>query len=166
VRADQVLDLLTLTGDTVDNVPGVAKVGPKTAARWLAQYGSLDAIVAHANEIPGVVGENLRAALDWIPQGRRLLTVKTDCALPVGPADLTPAPPDVAALHCWRRRRHGGCRGRRRRGARRHGVARRYAQLRAARRAGRRRAGGGSPALRGGAGRGRLRALAGRDRAR
>ncbi len=84
VRADQVLDLLTLTGDAVDNVPGVAKVGPKTAVKWLTQYGSLDAIVAHADEIPGVVGENLRAALDWLPQGRRLLTVKTDCALPVG----------------------------------------------------------------------------------
>ena len=104
VRADQVLDLLTLTGDTVDNVPGVAKVGPKTAAKWLTQYGSLDAIVAHANEIPGVVGQNLRAALDWIPQGRRLLTVKTDCALPVGPADLTPAPPDVAVLQALYRR--------------------------------------------------------------
>ena len=59
-----------------------AKVGPKTAAKWLAQYGTLDEIVAHAGEIPGVVGENLRAALDWLPQGRRLLTVKTDCALP------------------------------------------------------------------------------------
>ena len=88
VRADQVLDLLTLTGDTVDNVPGVPKVGPKTAAKWLAQYGSLDNIVAHADEIPGVVGENLRAALDWLPQGKRLLTVKTDCELPVAPAEL------------------------------------------------------------------------------
>ena len=85
MRADQVLDLLTLTGDAVDNVPGVAKVGPKTAAKWLAQYGTLDNVVAHAAEIPGVVGENLRAALDWLPQGRRLLTVKTDCALPVAP---------------------------------------------------------------------------------
>jgi DNA polymerase-1 len=98
VRADQVLDLLTLTGDTVDNVPGVAKVGPKTAAKWLAQYGTLDNIVAHAAEIPGVVGENLRAALDWLPQGKRLLTVKTDCVLPVAPADLKPLPPDVSAL--------------------------------------------------------------------
>ncbi len=70
VRPDQVLDLLTLTGDTVDNVPGVAKVGPKTAAKWLAQYGTLDNIVAHAAEIGGVVGANLRDALDWLPQGQ------------------------------------------------------------------------------------------------
>ena len=66
VRADQVLDLLTLTGDAVDNVPGVPKVGPKTAAKWLNQYGSLDGIIAHADEIPGVVGENLRASLAWL----------------------------------------------------------------------------------------------------
>ncbi len=98
VRADQVLDLLTLTGDSVDNVPGVSKVGPKTAAKWLAQYGSLDAVVAHAGEIGGVVGENLRAALDWLPQGRRLLTVKTDCDLPVRPTDLALSPPREDAL--------------------------------------------------------------------
>ena len=88
VRADQVLDFLTLTGDAVDNVPGVPKVGPKTAAKWLTQYGSLDKVVAHAPEIPGVVGENLRAALDWLPLGRRLLTVKTDCPLPVKASEL------------------------------------------------------------------------------
>jgi DNA polymerase-1 len=98
VRADQVLDFLTLTGDAVDNVPGVPKVGPKTAAKWLQQYGSLDEIVAHASEISGVVGENLRASLGWLPTARRLLTVKTDCALPVAPADLRPSPPDVAKL--------------------------------------------------------------------
>src|SRR5207237_3390723 len=61
VRADQVLDLLTLTGDAIDNVPGVDKVGAKTAARWLAEYGTLDNVIAHASEIGGVVGENLRA---------------------------------------------------------------------------------------------------------
>jgi len=88
VRANQVLDLLALTGDAVDNVPGVAKVGPKTAAKWLAQFGTLDAVIAHAGEIPGVVGDNLRATLDWLPQGKRLLTVKTDCALPLSPTDL------------------------------------------------------------------------------
>ena len=70
VRADQVLDFLTLTGDAVDNVPGVPKVGPKTAAKWLAQYGTLDTIVAHADEIAGVVGENLRATRDWLPTGQ------------------------------------------------------------------------------------------------
>ena len=98
VRPDQVLDLLTLTGDAVDNVPGVAKVGPKTAAKWLAQYGSLDNVVAHADEIGGVVGANLREALPWLPQGKRLLTVKTDCDLPVHATDLVVTPVDVAAL--------------------------------------------------------------------
>src|SRR6266550_8486556 len=88
VRPDQVLDLLTLTGDSVDNVPGVPKVGPKTAAKWLAQYGNLDNVIAHANEISGVIGENLRQSIEWLPQGRRLLTVKTDCELPVEPTDL------------------------------------------------------------------------------
>jgi DNA polymerase-1 len=94
VRPDQILDFLALTGDVVDNVPGVPKVGPKTAAKWLAQYGTLGEIVAHANEIPGVAGENLRATLDWLPQGKRLLTVKTDCALPVAPTELVIGAPD------------------------------------------------------------------------
>jgi DNA polymerase-1 len=98
VRADQVLDLLTLTGDAVDNVPGVSKVGPKTAAKWLEQYGTLDSVIAHAADIGGVVGENLRAALDWLPQAKKLLTVKTDCVLPVEPADLVLRPADSAAL--------------------------------------------------------------------
>src|SRR3954470_12664890 len=70
VRADQVLDLLTLTGDAVDNIPGVAKVGPKTAAKWLTQYGTLDAVIGSAGEVSGVVGENLRATLEWLPQGK------------------------------------------------------------------------------------------------
>src|SRR5215831_5447015 len=98
VRADQVLDLLTLTGDAIDNVPGVAKVGPKTAAKWLSDYGTLDSVMAHAGEIGGVVGENLRAALPWLPQGRRLLTVKTDCHLPFAPTDLVIQTPEPAAL--------------------------------------------------------------------
>ena len=98
VRADQVLDLLTLTGDVVDNVPGVPKVGPKTAAKWLAQYGTLENLIAHAAEIGGVIGENLRATLAWLPQGRRLLTIKTDCALPIGPADLIVQPADAQKL--------------------------------------------------------------------
>ena len=98
VRADQLLDLFTLTGDSIDNVPGVAKVGPKTAAKWLAQYGTLENVIAHADEIGGVVGENLRAALSWLPQGRRLLTVKTDCTLPFEPIDLVVRAADAAAL--------------------------------------------------------------------
>ncbi|MEQ1590228.1 MAG: DNA polymerase I, partial [Gallionella sp.] len=82
VPPERIIDLLTLTGDTVDNVPGVEKVGPKTAVKWLTQYGTLDNIIAHADEVGGVVGENLRKALDWLPQARRLITVKCDVALP------------------------------------------------------------------------------------
>jgi DNA polymerase-1 len=74
----RIVDYLALIGDTVDNVPGVDKVGPKTAARWLAEYGSLDGVMAAAPAIKGVAGENLRRALDWLPQGRRLVTVVTD----------------------------------------------------------------------------------------
>ena len=75
------IDYQTLVGDTVDNVPGVAKVGPKTAAKWLTEYGSLEALLARADEIKGVAGENLRQARDWLPTGRQLVTMKTDCNL-------------------------------------------------------------------------------------
>jgi DNA polymerase I len=75
------VDYQTLVGDTVDNVPGVPKVGPKTAVKWLLEYGSLDALVARADEIKGAVGDNLRGALDWLPKGRELLTIKKDCEL-------------------------------------------------------------------------------------
>ena len=81
VPARLMIDYQTLVGDAVDNVPGVEKVGPKTAARWLQEYGSLDGVVAHADKIKGVAGENLRKALDWLPTGRQLLTIKTDCDL-------------------------------------------------------------------------------------
>ncbi len=77
-----IVDYLALIGDSVDNVPGVDKCGPKTAVKWLQQYGSLDEIVAHADEIGGKVGENLRAHLDFLPLARRLLTVKCDVELP------------------------------------------------------------------------------------
>jgi DNA polymerase I len=75
------VDYQALVGDAVDNVPGVPKVGPKTAVKWLLEYGSLDALVARASEIKGVVGDNLRQSLDWLPQGRALLTIKKDCDL-------------------------------------------------------------------------------------
>ena len=75
------VDYQTLVGDAVDNVPGVPKVGPKTAAKWLMEYGSLDALMARAHEIKGVAGENLRNALGWLPTGRQLVTIKTDCDL-------------------------------------------------------------------------------------
>jgi DNA polymerase I len=81
VPPERIVDYLTLIGDTVDNVPGVEKVGPKTAAKWIADFGSLDGVVAAADSIKGVAGENLRKALDWLPTGRRLITVLTDCDL-------------------------------------------------------------------------------------
>ena len=78
VPPDRIVDYLTLVGDTVDNVPGVEKVGPKTAVKWIAQYGSLDAILANAEQVGGKVGENLRKALPWLPTARVLVTIKTD----------------------------------------------------------------------------------------
>ena len=91
VPPERIIDYLTLIGDVVDNVPGVDKVGPKTAARWIADFGSLDGVVAAADGIKGVAGENLRKALDWLPTGRKLITVVTDC-------DLTGHVPDWPAL--------------------------------------------------------------------
>ena len=81
VPPSAIVDYLTLIGDSVDNVPGVDKVGPKTAAKWIADHGSLDGVIAAAASIKGVVGDNLRKALDWLPQGKRLVTVVTDCDL-------------------------------------------------------------------------------------
>jgi len=81
VPPERIVDYLTLVGDTVDNVPGVEKVGPKTAVKWLSQFESLDGVIAHANKIGGVVGDNLRKALDWLPLARQLVTVKCDCDL-------------------------------------------------------------------------------------
>ena len=89
------IDYQTLVGDTVDNVPGVAKVGPKTAAKWLMEYGSLDKLMENAHDIKGVAGENLRQAVDWLPKGRALVTMKTDCDLNAWVPDL----PSLASLH-------------------------------------------------------------------
>jgi DNA polymerase-1 len=94
IAPEQMVDYLTLIGDTVDNVPGVPKVGPKTAAKWLAQYGSLDEIIAHAGDIGGKVGENLRDSLDRLPLSRTLVTIKRDVELDVGPDELQPRAPD------------------------------------------------------------------------
>lgn len=98
VAPERIVDYLTLIGDTVDNVPGVAKVGPKTAVKWLAQYGSLEAIMAHADEIGGVVGENLRTALPFLPLGQKLVTVRCDVALPHDYSQLTALEKDKASL--------------------------------------------------------------------
>ncbi|MBA4218369.1 MAG: DNA polymerase I [Methylibium sp.] len=94
VPPERIIDYLTLMGDTVDNVPGVTGVGPKTAAKWVAEYGSLDGVIAAAPTVKGKAGENLRAALDWLPMGRRLVTVKLDCDL----ADHIPGWPTLEPL--------------------------------------------------------------------
>lgn len=81
VPPQRIVDYLTLVGDSVDNVPGVDKVGPKTAAKWLHEYGSLDNLVANAQAVKGAVGENLRKALEWLPTARKLVTIRNDCDL-------------------------------------------------------------------------------------
>ena len=98
VKPERITDYLALIGDTVDNIPGVDKVGPKTAAKWLAQFGSLDNVIARADEIGGVVGENLRRVRDWLPRARELLTVKSDVPLPVKVTDLAIKPRNTARL--------------------------------------------------------------------
>ena len=98
VPPERMVDYLALVGDSVDNVPGVPKVGPKTAAKWIQQYGSLDEVIAHAAEIPGAVGESLRRTLDWLPTGRRLLTVKRDFTLALGLPQLEDGGADNARL--------------------------------------------------------------------
>ncbi|MDR2164249.1 MAG: DNA polymerase I [Zoogloeaceae bacterium] len=108
----RIVDYLALVGDTVDNVPGVKKCGPKTAVKWLSEYGSLEAIVAHAAEIKGAVGENLRAHLDFLPLGKKLVTIQCAVEALPEPAELIPKTPDAAALqtlyerfefHAWHR---------------------------------------------------------------
>ena len=98
VRPDQIVDYLALMGDTVDNVPGVDKCGPKTAAKWLGEYGTLDAVIANAERIGGKIGENLRAALPRLPLNRQLVTIKTDVELEQRANELKLRPRDTDAL--------------------------------------------------------------------
>lgn len=93
-----IIDYLVLVGDTSDNVPGVEKVGPKTAVKWLTEYGSLDNIVANADKISGKVGENLRAALDWLPTARQLITIRCDIGIQENLSDLAPQAIDKIKL--------------------------------------------------------------------
>jgi DNA polymerase I len=93
-----IIDYLVLIGDTSDNVPGVEKVGPKTAVKWLKEYGSLDNIVANADNINGKVGENLRAALPWLPTARELITIRCDVGIQEKLSDLAPQPVDKVKL--------------------------------------------------------------------
>ena len=98
VAPEQIVDYLTLVGDAVDNVPGVPKVGPKTATRWLETYRTLDNLVAHAEDIKGKVGDNLRHFLEQLPVSRQLVTIKTDVELDVTPKDLIQSTPDEDRL--------------------------------------------------------------------
>jgi DNA polymerase-1 len=98
VKPAQIIDYLTLIGDSVDNIPGVDKVGPKTACKLLLQYGSLDNLLARADEVTGIVGENLRKVKDWLPQARRLLTVNCNIALELGVDQLAFQEADKAVL--------------------------------------------------------------------
>ena len=98
VPPERVIDLLALMGDAIDNIPGVPKCGPKTAAKWIGEYGDLDGVIAHADEVGGKIGENLRAALPQLPLSRQLATIKTDCELEASPTELALRPRDVDAL--------------------------------------------------------------------
>ena len=98
VDPEQIVDYLALIGDSSDNIPGVPKVGPKTAVKWLAKFRSVDAIVAHADEIEGKVGESLRENLAQLDLSRRLATIQCDVALPLTLAELQLRAPDVSAL--------------------------------------------------------------------
>ncbi|MDP3875382.1 MAG: DNA polymerase I [Methylobacter sp.] len=98
VKPEQIIDYLALIGDTVDNIPGVPKVGPKTAAKWLAQYQTLDNLITHADDIGGKIGAYLRASLAQLPLSKQLTTIKCDLNLPYGIEDLKQQPMDKAEL--------------------------------------------------------------------
>jgi DNA polymerase-1 len=104
VYPEQIIDYLALVGDASDNIPGIAQVGPKTAAKWLKQYGSLEQIIAHAAEVPGKAGENLRAGLAVLALSRDLATIRCDLALPPQAADLQRRDADRARLRAIYRR--------------------------------------------------------------
>ncbi len=98
VFPEQIIDYLALVGDSSDNIPGIDKVGPKTAAKWLNAYGTIDGLLEHAAEITGKVGENLRAGLTMLALSRQLATIRTDLELPLDTAGLIRRAPDTAQL--------------------------------------------------------------------
>ncbi len=104
IAVEQIVDYFALVGDAVDNVPGVPKVGPKTAVKWLETHGNLDTIMARASEINGKIGENLRGALASLPLSRELVTIKCDVPLTLTPQDLTLHKQDRATLIDWYKR--------------------------------------------------------------
>ena len=101
VPPELIVDYLALMGDSIDNIPGVPKVGPKTAAKWLNQYGSLDGVIEHASQIKGKVGENLRQSVEQLPLSRQLTTIRCDVEIGVGITDLTVRPPDEEKLRAY-----------------------------------------------------------------
>lgn len=101
VPPERIVDYLSLMGDSVDNIPGVPKCGPKTAAKWIGEYGSLEEVIANADKIKGKVGEYLRASLEQLPLSMELTTIKLDVPLEMGPRDLVPAEPDLDNLRGW-----------------------------------------------------------------
>ncbi|MGQ9659212.1 MAG: DNA polymerase I [Thermochromatium sp.] len=104
VPPERIVDYLTLVGDSSDHIPGVPQCGPKTAARWIADYGDLDSLLAQSDAIKGRIGDSLRAVREQLPLVRELVTIKRDVALDLGPTDLRPAPPDVETLRTWYKR--------------------------------------------------------------
>ncbi len=104
VYPEQIVDFLALTGDSSDNIPGVPKVGPKTAAKWLNQYATLDEIVANADQIKGKVGESLRENLEQLELSRKLTTIRCDLELGQSVQDLAPGKPDIDSLRKLYRR--------------------------------------------------------------
>ena len=101
VDPEQIIDLLALTGDSVDNIPGIPKVGPKTAAKWLNQFGSLDQVMARAEEVTGKIGESLRSHLEQLPLSRTLATIQCAVVLDQGPEDRWPTAPEEGVLKDW-----------------------------------------------------------------
>ena len=98
VPPERIIDFLALTGDSVDNVPGIPKCGPKTAAKWLNTYGTLDGVIASANDIGGKIGETFREHMGVLPLSKALVTIKTDCELAVGLDELYRLDPDLESL--------------------------------------------------------------------
>ncbi|ABC32996.1 DNA polymerase I [Hahella chejuensis KCTC 2396] len=101
VPPELIVDYLALIGDTVDNIPGVNKCGPKTAVKWLGEFGSLAQVIAQADEVKGKIGENLRSSLEQLPLSKELATIKTDVELPFTLEEVHPNPVDTEALHKW-----------------------------------------------------------------
>ena len=104
VPPELIVDYLTLVGDSVDNIPGIPGCGPKTAVKWLQEYGDLEGVMAHADDIKGKVGENLRQSLDRLPLSRQLTSIRLDVALDLELTDLKPAAPNLETLRGWYRR--------------------------------------------------------------